>query len=150
MSHMSEFGLNPPKTPSRLPQVMETGIIILTQLIINAREKGYQLFEVQQERLVELVTVCLTTYRHLFKRQIMEFATALFDIIKPEQRFRSLFRDEGDLNLAYYCIGKVREQQGRENGAPNLGEKREISDGAASLDSLDGLISAAKEESATF
>ena len=116
MSHISDFGGNPKKVPTRLTQVMETGILLLTELITNAREKGYQLYDVQQERLVDLLTTALTTYRHLFKRVIMEYASALYNTIQPEQRFRELFKDEGDLNLAYYCIGRVIDVHDKAGG----------------------------------
>jgi hypothetical protein len=107
-SLMSHLSIEPP-TPreQRLPSVMQAGLYVLTQLLDTAHARGFSLFDVQQEKLADLLTAAITTWRELFKQTVVEFATALYDIIKPEKRFRELIEDEGDLNLVYYWIGKV-------------------------------------------
>ncbi|RMZ74778.1 hypothetical protein DV737_g5746, partial [Chaetothyriales sp. CBS 132003] len=92
-------------------KLLDTAVFVQTKLVVGARERGYVLDEGHQQRLADLLRVCLLRMRPSSKRQAMQFATVLFDTIKPEERFRALFGEESDLNLIYYCIGKVRERQ---------------------------------------
>ncbi|RMZ80049.1 hypothetical protein DV738_g3102, partial [Chaetothyriales sp. CBS 135597] len=91
---------------AKTPNLLDTGVFVLTRLVVGARERGYVLDEDHQQRLADLLRICLQRMRPSFKRHTMQFATVLFDTIKPEARFRALFGQEGDLNLIYYCIGK--------------------------------------------
>jgi hypothetical protein len=138
MSHISEFGPTPPKLLARLTDVMMLGLNILTFLLNFGRQNGFILYDIQQQRLVGLLTVAVTTYRHLMKENIMEFSAALYDTIKPEERFRSLFENQSDLNLVYYSIAKQKQGgTGSVNGRD--------SDDAGSLGSNVGLGSLSRE-----
>ncbi len=107
-SYTSEFGTSVPKLPDRLPRVMAFGLQILTRLIEHSASFGRRLYNVQEQRLVDLAKNLLKSYRLLLKRDIMAFSSALHTIIQPEERFFAFFENESDRNLLFYCVKSDR------------------------------------------